>query len=246
MTPAELVRKYKSEGYEEIAITDHDGIDGIKEAAELGVALGIRVIAGIEISADFYGTEIHILGYDFDLHDSRLNKELEKLKESRSIRNRQLREALADMGFPLAEEDLYQRPEQQYIGKPNFARALAEKGYAASPEEAFEPGKFLETPQIKALERYKPAAENVIRLILQAGGTAVLAHPGKIKGIGPRGSRQFWENFEILLKKLKIKGLSGLECYYPQHSAEEEKQFCRLAGKYGLYVTKGSDFHGNF
>lgn len=244
LTPAELVRKYSKEGYTRIAVTDHDGTDGIKEAMEEGKACGLEVIPGIELSTEHHEIEVHILGYGFDPDNSALQNTLGELRRSRRQRNEKMRIALRKLGFPLEEEDLRQRPEQRYVGKPNFARALAAKGYIANPKEAFTPGFCLEAPEIKVLKKKMVSTEQGITLITQAGGSAVLAHPGKIKKIGKRGSREFWECFERLLQEWISFGLKGIECYYPEHSEEEVKNFIHLAEKYDLGITRGSDFHG--
>ena len=245
MKPTALVRKYHEEGYDIIAITDHDGIDGVQEALIAGEALKIKVITGVELAVEHEGHELHMLGYQFDPENQALKQKMEELKEFRRIRNEKLLGVLRDMGYDLTEEDLKQRPGQTYIGKPNFARALVAKGYISSPKEAFSPGVFLEAPAAKAVGRKKMSAAEAISLLKEAGGMAVLAHPAKIKGIGQRGSEEFWNNFEELLKGLKKLGLKGLECLYPIHTEEETLRFVDLASKYHLHITEGSDFHGD-
>lgn len=244
MKPTELVRKYHEEGYDIISITDHDGVDGVQEALIAGEALKIQVITGIELATIHEGRELHILGYKFDHEDEELLERLEELKKDRKDRNKKLLAKLQEMGYELTEEDLKQRKGQKYVGKPNFARALAAKGYISNPKEAFTPGKFLESPEAKAIERKKMSTEEAIKLISKAGGMAVLAHPAKIKKLGERGSEEFWTNFDQMLRQLKMMGLKGLECVYPTHSEEETLRFVTLAGKYHLHITEGSDYHG--
>jgi hypothetical protein len=245
MSPQEIVEKYTKEEYGIIAITDHEVIEGIKPTEELGKKDNLRVIPGIELATVHKGIELHILGYYIDIENQHLKDEVEKLAEFRRIRNEKLLLTLQNMGYHIKEEDLIQRPEQTYIGKPNFARALIKKGYINTVAEAFEPGKFLESEEIKAIKREKPTTEDAIKLINEAGGIAVLAHPYRIKGLGERGSQQFKENFEELLRELKKAGLKGLECVYPRHTDEERLFFISLASKYHLHITEGSDFHGN-
>lgn len=244
MKPSALVRKYHDEGYDIIALTDHDGIDGIEEARIAGEALRISVVPGIELSTSHEGMELHILGYQFDPHNAKLLETLALLRQWRQARNEKLMTALQEMGYALTWEDVKTRPAQTYIGKPNFARALAAKGYVASAKEAFTPGAFLEAPQIKAISRKKLRTADAIALIREAGGIAVLAHPGKVKKLGERNTDAFWQGMDSLLAQLKKAGLGGLECYYPSHSHEETMQFVTLAGKYHLHITEGSDFHG--
>ena len=196
MKPTELVRKYHEEGYDIIALTDHDGIDGLQEALIAGEALKLKVITGIELTTVHEGTELHILGYQFDHEDEDLLEKLEELRQMRKDRNSRLLAKLQEMGYDLTEADLKQRKGQKYIGKPNFARALAAKGYVSSPKEAFAPGKFLESPEIKAITRQRISAEEAIQMINNAGGMAVLAHPAKIKKLGQRDSAEYWENLD--------------------------------------------------
>ena len=103
--------------------------------------------------------------------------------------------------------------------------------------------KLLETPEIKAIRKEKLPTEEAIKLIAKAGGQAFVAHPAKIKELGERGTEEFWNNFEKLIKDLKSKGLKGLECIYPVHTEEEEFRFIQLAGKYHLHISSGTDFH---
>ncbi|MCI8608544.1 MAG: PHP domain-containing protein [Firmicutes bacterium] len=244
MKPTDLVRKYHDEEYDIISITDHDGIDGVKEAMIAGEALRMQVIAGVELAVSYEDKELHLLGYRFDPDNEPLNQKMEELKRYRRTRNEKLLKALQDMGYDLTEEDLIQRPGQTYIGKPNFARALARKGYIRNPKDAFAPGKLLESEAIKAIPRQKISAEEAIDLLRNAGGITVLAHPAKIKKLGSRDSEAYWKNFEELLCSLKKLGLKGLECYYPTHTHEETLRFVDLAAKYHLHITEGSDFHG--
>lgn len=245
MSPAALVRKYAEEGYDLIAITDHEVTDGIQEAIDAGEDENIKVISGIEIPTVHDGRELHILGYRFDPEDEKLRQKLVKLAQIRKDRNEKMLDAIRNMGYDITEEDLIQREGQRYVGKPNFARALVKKGYIDRVPEAFEPGKFLESEHIKLIEKEKLSATEAISLIAGAGGTAVLAHPYKIKNLGARGSEEFKVSFDKLIKNLKELGLKGLECIYPKHTHEEELFFIDTAAKYHLHITEGSDFHGD-
>ena len=186
-----------------------------------------------------------MLGYKFDHENEELQEKMEELREYRKERNEKILAALQNMGYDITMEDAKQRKGQKFIGKPNFARALVAKGYVGSVKEAFAEGVFLNAPEIRAIERKKMTAEEAIKLIAQAGGMAVLAHPAKIKKIGERGSEEYWKNFEELLRSLKKMGLKGLECFYPEHTEEEQLKFAVLAGKYHLHMTEGSDYHGD-
>ena len=245
LSPAEIAEKYSRDGYDLIAITDHEVTKGIREAEEAGKEKNLRVIPGIELPTLYRGRELHILGYYFDPEAPSLAAAMEKLALSRKNRNKKMLEQLRLMGYDITEEDLIQREGQNYIGKPNFARALIKKGYISSVPEAFEPGRYLESEEIKSIEREKPETGDAIQLIKNAGGIAVLAHPYKIKNIGLRGSEDFKKNFDELIRELKGCGLKGIECIYPEHTHEEELFFIDVAAKYHLHITEGSDFHGD-
>lgn len=244
--PADIVKRAKEAGYDKIAITDHDGVDGLSEALRAGEAEGITVIPGIELATETgEGTELHILGYDFDQSNPHFQETLADLRKKRARRNEKLLAVLKDMGYPLTMEDLTLREGQRFIGKPIIARAMAKKGYLQRPKDAFEKGKFLESPQAKKVKKERLKTADAIRLIREAGGTAVLAHPIQIRGFGEPGSEGFYEKIEELLAELKKEGLGGLECFHPDQSPAQSERFLRMAQKYDLSVTRGSDFHGS-
>ena len=239
MKPTELVKMYKGRDYDVIALTDHDGVDGVYEAVIAGEALELKVIPGIEIgsSYDFEGQEIelHILGYHIDTENAALKACIEKLRISRRDRNERLLAHLQGLGYNLVYEDLIERPGQDYIGKPNFARALKRKGCA--PENMWD--LFDEVP------REQISAYEAIDIIKEAGGMAVLAHPLKTKKICDSSSEVFWKNLDLIVADLKKHGLKGMECYHPSASHEQALKLVVMAGQYHLHITEGSDFHGD-
>lgn len=197
------------------------------------------MIPGIEIgsSYDFEGQEIelHILGYHIDTENAALKACIEKLRISRRDRNERLLAHLQGLGYNLVYEDLIERPGQDYIGKPNFARALKRKGCA--PENMWD--LFDEVP------RERISAYEAIDIIKEAGGMAVLAHPLKTKKIGDSSSEVFWKNLDLIVADLKKHGLKGMECYHPSASHEQALKLVVMAGQYHLHITEGSDFHGD-
>lgn len=273
--PTDLVKWYKDNGYDEIALTDHDGIDGVKEAKIAGEALGIQVISGIELSTDLKADfkaeplDVHLLGYRFNEEDEQLLENLKVLKEFRRRRNEKLLEKLKEMGYELSYDDIVSRPNQTYVGKPNIAQALVNKGYIDKYHDAFEKGKLLESPEIKAVKKEKLTTEEAIGLVKGAGGTAVFAHPMEIfekeryfvekagadlessdsgSDVGDKledaAKELFFEWLFQALKMLKKQGLGGLECYHPSASAEDSARLVDIAEKLKLHVTSGSDYHG--
>ncbi len=239
MKPTELVRMYKDKEYDVIALTDHDGVDGVPEAVIAGEALQIQVIPGVEIGCGYdFGEqrlELHILGYYINIEDQKLKEYLGKLKENRQDRNQRLLKHLQDLGYDLTYEDLIERPGQTYIGKPNFARAMKKKEIA--PDNMWE--------IFDQIEKQKRSAYETIEVIREAGGIAVLAHPMKLNKLKLDGDEQFWHNLEAVVSDLKKHGLKGMECYHPSASHDEALKLVVLAGKYHLHITEGSDFHGD-
>lgn len=244
MSPVELVTYFNDQKYDMISITDHDGISGIHDAKIAGEALKMAVISGVEFSTEHEGYELHLLGYYFDHENPELLAKCAELKKNRRERNQRLLDKLAEMGYEMSLDELELQSRTGYVGKPNIARLMVKKGYISDYKEAFEPGRIFESPEVKAIRRKKMEATEAIDLLKAAGGMAVLAHPGKIKGLGEKGTDEYWQNMDALVKSLKKAGLKGLECYHPSHSEEEVLKFVVLAGKYHLHITEGSDFHG--
>lgn len=238
MKPSEMVRLFAEKKYDIIAITDHDGIDGVQEAQIAGEALGLQIVAGIEFATtyEFAGEtlELHMLGYYIDIENEDLNERLKAIRQARKDRNELLLQRLNEAGYELTWDDILTRPKQTYIGKPNFARAMAKKGYEMENMWDF----FSEVPKVKI------TAEEAMALIKGAGGIPVLAHPAQIKHIGEPGSEAFWTNLEKLVKELKRKGMKGLECFHPSVDIDMANQMAILAGKCYLHILQGSDFHG--
>ncbi|MCI8645308.1 MAG: PHP domain-containing protein [Firmicutes bacterium] len=245
ISPTEVVKQAKAAGYDVIAITDHDGTGGVKEALIAGEALGIQVVPGIELATETDdGTGLHILGYHIDIEHPKLKQTLAELLQKRRQRNEKLLKLLENMGYPLTQEELTLREGQTFIGKPIIARAMVRKGYIEKPRDAFQEGLFLESPEARAIKKEKLQTSQAIDLIKQAGGIAVLAHPIQIKGFGMPGSEAFYEKTDVLLGDLKQQGLGGLECFHSDHSHEQALRFTEIAEKHHLHITRGSDFHG--
>lgn len=243
--PADIVKRAGELGYEKIAITDHDGTDGIGEALAEGEKAKLEVVPGIELaSVTDKGIGLHILGYGIDTQNERLRTTLTFLAEKRSERNGKLIKVLNDMGYEIDEKDLRKIQPNNFIGKPVIARALVEKGYAGSVFEVFKSDRFLGNSRARAVKKEKLDSAEAIAVIKAAGGSAVLAHPIQTRHIGDAGSREFYGNIYEIISELRRSGLEGLECFHPDQNREQTVRFIGIAEKLGLYVTRGSDFHG--
>ena len=244
MRPTEIVKQAKELEYDIIAITDHDNVDGVSEALIAGEAVGLKVVPGVEIAVE---TErevgLHIIGYNIDIENQALKDFLANLIRRREQRNRELLGALQEMGYHITEDDI-EMGKNSFMGKPAIVSALLKKGYIVDERQGYGP-KGLNSPQCRKVKRGKPLASEAIDVIRKAGGTAVLAHPIQVRGIGPTGSDLFFDNIERIIRKLKTQGLKGLECFHPDQNEAQSMRFVEIAGKYHLHITRGSDFHGS-
>lgn len=246
-SPAELVRRAKALGLSMIALTDHDGVGGIGEAAaEAGRLGGLEFVPGIELSTELFAVELHILGLWIDPSCPELLSATEWMREARRERNERLIALMRKLGYDISYEELLAiNSGSDYIGKPQIARLLAKKGYIREKADAFKPDGVFEATEAKKLRKIKLESSEAVSLIHRAGGLAVLAHSGKTRGIGERGSRDFYKALEGLIAGLSEAGLDGLEIFHPDHSARDEQVLKGLAEKYSLIETRGSDYHGD-
>ncbi|GAA4703614.1 PHP domain-containing protein [Brevibacillus fulvus] len=230
-TPTENVRLAKEAGLAAIGICDHDTIAGVAEAVEAGQRYGVDVVPGLEISSVADGQDIHVLGYFIPYEDPAFEAELEKLRETRHERNRLIIERLQQLGIPITLENVYKRKagEGKSIGRPHIAEELIELGAVATMEEAF--AKYLATGAQAYVNPPRIHPKQAIQLIKQAGGVAVLAHPGIYHD-------------DQLVEELAVFGLDGIEVWHPDHTEEDRQRYAELANRYGLLKTGGSDFHG--
>ena len=233
-SPSELVLRAKNRGVEAMALTDHDTVDGVAEALLAGEANDVRVIPGIELSAREYHT-FHILGYAFELADPALNALCDRMKTGRDEREGRIIEYLGAHGMPLTLVEIEEIVGGKIIGRPHFAQAMVRRGYVSNNREAFD--RWLDTDEFhERVERVKPSARECVETIKAAGGKVSLAHPYQI-GVDD-------ETLDGIVRELVSYGLDAVECYYPRFTAEQQEYYLRLAEKYGLHVTGGSDFHG--
>ncbi len=255
MSPTALVERAVSLGQNKIAITDHDGIDGVEEAVRAGEKLGVEVVPGIEFSTSMKdGPKIHMLGYGIDIYDRRICLVLDALKDIRRERNVRLLKVLGEMGYEISADELEQGDGRTYIGKPDIAIVMAKKGYIKDPNDAFGPGGVFSTPEVKAVKKSEIDTIDAMRLIHVVGGITVLAHPGKLKRLkkpddpqqtAEKGTDDFYRAVDALVERLIVEGgLDGIECRHTDHTERDCIEFEKTAKKYNLIITGGSDYHG--
>jgi len=234
--PADLVKKAREIGLAFLSITDHDSVgayDSI-ESLEHQDDNGLRIIPGVEISAEFPRGTLHILGYGINPNHEKLKSTLQELVDFRKNRNTLILEKMHSNGFDITLEELQKVAGNEIIGRPHFAHVMVEKGYVSSRQEAFD--RFLKKGALFYLDKKRLEPDRAIDLIRSAGGIAVLAHPYQTNLEGDELAR--------LVKYLKGYGLAGIEAFYSLHTKEKTAFYLELAQRFDLVVTAGSDFHG--
>lgn len=242
-SPKELLSMAKEKRISMISITDHDGIDGVSEGVAEGKKLGVKVVPGIEISVNSEIKGLHILGYGIDISNQEFIAFVNKLKQFRKDRNEKLIQEFLKMGINITNSELQYCNTNGYWGRPHFAQILKNRGHVKNIREAFTSDEYFRSEHIRRIVKEKPSDKEGILKILNAGGFPVLAHPGLIKN--ERGENMSFDCLNSLVAELKSKGLKGVECYYSEHTKEFTKEILKIALANEMFVTAGSDFHGN-
>lgn len=228
-TPEELVREAARLGLAAIALTDHDTVEGCPAAQAACQAAGIEFLPGTELTAEIQGSELHLLGYCFNLAHPPLLKAMAEFQEVRTRRIHEIVSRLNHLRVPLRAEQVFALANCRSPGRPHVARALVAARVCSSADEAFD--RFLRRDRPAWVPKFKIDADAAIRLIHDAGGLAVLAHPGL-------------NRIDHLIPDLVAAGLDGLECYHSKHHAATTAHYLEHARQLGLLVTGGSDCHG--
>ena len=234
MGPAEIVSMASGCGLRTIALTDHDTMAGTAEMMEAGEKNGIEVIPGLELSVVFQGTSLHLLGYLVDEQEECLQEGLRKIQRERNERNRKIIEKLVNLGLSVSMDELQKASGHGQAGRPHIAAMLIDHGVVKTMNQAFQ--HYLRKGRCAYSARTEFKLETAMELIKGAGGVAVLAHPGQMKGS--------LATLEALIRKLVVLGLDGVELHYPTHSSSYKKKLGKLTEKYDLIHTGGSDYHG--
>ena len=234
-SPAELVARADAASLAAVAVTDHDTISGLAEAAAAGKELGIPVVRGCELAvASPYG-EVHILGLWLPENPAALDAALEGIRVERDARNRDMTERFRRAGYDVSYPELLAVAAGESVGRPHMARLLVEKGICASTREAF--ARFLGDDKPMYVPRVLPTPAEGLAMLQAEGATTVLAHPMLLKA-PPAG-------LETLVGELAAMGLDAVEVQHSDHDAADERRAKRLAERYNLAVSGGSDYHGS-
>ena len=230
-SPEEIVEQAHDLGLDCIAITDHDTIEGVQPTIQAAQKYHIEVIAGIELSSETNGKDVHVLGYLFDRNDREFVGRINQMQNARVTRMQTMIDKLKAMGIDnITPEEVGELVQSDSVGRPHLATLLKEKGWVSTTQMAFD--KYLADDAPAFVPKFKQTPQEAIALIRKAGGVAVLAHPMLTK-------------VDELIPGFVEAGLGGLEVYYPGNSDSMTRSYEGLVKKHGLVATGGSDAHGN-
>lgn len=235
LTPSEVVALAVEKDLAAIALTDHDTIDGLSEAQTAAAGLPIEIIPGIELSCVYQGEEIHILGIYVDPTDRVFISETDALKEIRKKRNEEMIRRFQNAGISITLDEVMAGNPDTVITRAHFARVLLEKGYVKNMDQAFKKYLNYSGPYCPRKEKITP--EHAMKILTDCNASPVLAHPYQYH-LGDKKT-------EELVCYLKDLGLQGLEVYHSSNNQYESGKLRKLARKYDLFPTGGSDFHGS-
>lgn len=228
-SPEELLRESKRASLACISVVDHDTVSGVTPATEAAKGYDIEVLPGIEMSTEYNGVEVHILGYLIEHHNPLLIERLSLLKKNRIERVHKIVEKLNRVGIKITAEDVFKTAYGGIVGRMHIALALAKARAVDSVAQAFE--RYIGDKGPAYVLGFKFSPQEAIKLIKECDGVPILAHPYVL------GS-------DKLIIRLVKEGIMGLEVYYPEHSQGLVDAYLSLAKKYNLLVTGGSDCHG--
>ena len=228
-TPEQMAEEAERMNLGAIALTDHDTIEGCPRLAKACAARSIEFIPGTELSTDIEGHEMHLLGYFLNTGNEDLIRETTRYQQNRTDRVHGLIERLNSIGVTLTARQVFALANCKAPGRPHVARALVKYGFCGSMDEAF--ARYLRKTAPGWVPKKNAPYEEGIQLIHQAGGLAVMAHPGLNK-------------IDNLIPRMADAGLDGLECWHSKHPKSTVKRYREMANRLGLLATGGSDCHG--
>ena len=234
LTPQELMYHAKEIGLSAIALTDHDTTNGIAKARSAAEKLGLELVPGIELSTDYQGQEVHILGYYIDENNSNFHARLQDFIDGRDKRNQKMVSLLQQEGFDITIEALSHEYPDSVITRAHFARYLVEHGYVKNRETVF--ARYLGDNCRCYVPREKITPFEAIKLIQTGDGLAFFAHPVLC--------HMNYDRLRLFINDLKDAGLAGIEAIYSMNTPGDERNMLKIASEFDLLISGGSDFHG--
>ena len=221
-------------GLTALALTDHDTTAGLDRFMTAGENSPVETVPGIELSAEFGGIPLHILGYFFDIANPALQESLKWVRKGRTERNLKMLEKLNTLGYDLTMDDIRKHAGDELVGRPHFAAALMERGHFKHSNKIYQ--QLLGKDKAAYVNRRRLSPEKCVELIRGAGGVAMIAHPGQMKLTNNKLRR--------LIRQLLPHGLGGLEVLHPSHQTHQVSAFEGMCAEFDLAASGGTDFHG--
>ncbi|WP_010256155.1 PHP domain-containing protein [Treponema primitia] len=238
LTPSELIKTAKGRNLSAIALTDHDTIDGLQEAREEAEKQQIRFIPGIEIEIHYepvtISGEFHLLGLGISKPGPVFRETLADLSRRREERNLQILDGMKEIGIEADYEEIRALSGGGSVGRPHFASLLVNRGIVKNREQAFD--RYLGKGRPLYIPKEGLEFTQALQIIRDAGGISVLAHPGSLYIA--------WGRLPGFIADLAAQGLEGIEAWHPTAKVRFCKRLEELGNSLGLYITAGSDFHG--
>ncbi len=234
LRPAEVMVLAAQRDLAGVALTDHDTFDGLEEAAAAASELGLDFVPGVEFSAEYDGASLHILGYWVDPEDAAIEAELLRLTATRFRRGEMIVEKLHELGFDISIERVRELARGDAIARPHIAQAMVEAGIVADEKAAFD--RYIADDGAAYVPKHALPPMEALRLIGDAGGVCVLAHPGMWRGNDTVPDE--------LIEEMATAGMVGLEVQHPDHDDEMRARYAGMAERLGLVATAASDCHG--
>ncbi|MDD5246522.1 MAG: PHP domain-containing protein [Candidatus Omnitrophica bacterium] len=229
-TPGELINKVTAAGLSCFSVVDHDTVAGVGPCLDLASARGLELIPGIELSAEYDGKEVHILGYLVDFRNRDFLEKLASIREYRVRRVQMIIDKLKPQGIELDPRSVFELAGNASVGRMHVARAMVKDGLVGNIYEAFQ--KYIGDKCPAYVAGFQLSVKEAARLIRGVSGVPVLAHPYSLHN-------------DDLIGEFAAIGIMGLEIHYPEHSQSLVNFYLDLAKRYGLLVTGGSDYHGD-
>lgn len=233
-TPEKLVEKALEINLSALAVTDHDGTEGIDRAMAAAGNSQLTIIPGIEIEVDFYPGEFHLLGLGLTDWRGKIKTRMADIRERRHVRNRSIIERMREANWNITYEEVEKKATSDLVARPHFASVLVDKGLAKNTRQAFD--KYLAMGRPFYIRKEALELDEAVSLIRDAGGIPILAHPLSLY--------LSWGKLPSKLDELKEAGIAGLEAWHPSINLRKAERLVKLADERGLLLTGGSDFHG--
>lgn len=233
LSPENLIARAVEQGVDVLALTDHDGTEGVLQALQAAQETSLSVIPGVEISVTWGSYTVHIIGLNIDIDNAELAQGLKQIRVYRQQRAVKIAERLEKSGISGAYEGASQYASPVMLGRVHFAKFLVEAGHAKNISDVFK--RYMVRNKPGYVSGQWASLEQAIQWINKAGGQAVIAHPGRYKMTVTKLKR--------LINEFKSLGGAGIEVVSGRQHPEEIKNLAKLANTFDLLASRGSDFH---